>query len=65
MKRLTDDQRTPFRSRLFRAFFDEFHIEHRMTTSYQQQANGLAEHANKTVMGMVCQHMELLESQKD
>ena len=43
MKRLTTDQGTPFRSRLSQAFFDEFHIEHRMTTSYHQQADGLAE----------------------
>ena len=36
-----------------------------MTTSYHQQADGLAERANKTIMGMVRQHMEPLERQKD
>ena len=65
MRRLTTDQGTPFRSRLSKAFFEEFSIEHRMTTSYHQQADGRAERANKTIMGMVRQHMEPLERQKD
>ena len=65
MRRLTTDQGTPFRSRLSQAFFTEFNIEHRMTTNYHQQADRLAERANKTIMGMVRQHMEPLERQKD
>ena len=63
MRRLTTNHGMPFWSRLSQAFFDESHIEHRMTTSYHQQANGLAERAKKTVMGMVHQHMESLERQ--
>ena len=64
-RRLTTDQGMPFRSRLSQAFFDEFHIEHRMTTSYHQQADGLAKRTNKTVMGMLRQHIVPLERQKD
>ena len=48
MRRLTTDQGTPFKSRLSKEFFKKYHIEHRMTTSYHQQADGLAEWANKT-----------------
>ena len=65
MKRLTTDQGTPFRSRLSQEFFKKYRIEHRMTNSYHQQADGLAELANKTVMIMVRQHLEPLAKQKD
>ena len=65
MRWLTTDQGTPFRSRLSKEFFEEYHIEHRMTTAYHQQADGLAERANKMVMIMVRQHLEPLAKQKD
>ena len=65
MKRLTTDQGTPFQSRLSKEFFEEYHIEHRMTTAYHQQANGLAKWANKMVMIMVRKHLKPLAKQKD
>ena len=63
MKRLMTNQGMPFRSRLSQAF-SKIHIEHRMKTSCNQQADGLAEWANKTVMIMVHQHIGAIGTTK-
>ena len=51
----------PFRLKLSLAFYEQYHIEHQMTIAYHQQANELAEQANKMVMIKVNQHMLQLE----
>ena len=65
MKRLTTDQGTTFQLWLSLHFFNKYRIMLRMVMSYHQQANGLAERANKMALIMVIQHLEPLARQKD
>ena len=47
---ITTDQGTEFNNSMNAALMKEFNIEHRLTTAYHPQANGLDERYNQTLM---------------
>ena len=50
---ITTDQGREFRNEINRVLMDAFGIEHRLTTAYHPQANGLDERFNQTLVNTI------------
>ena len=64
-KALISNQGSQQMSEVVQKFLEDHLIEHRATTAYHQQADGLAERINQTVMTMVRQQLEPKKNQRD
>ncbi len=64
-KELISDQGTPMMSDDVQSIVKEYGIVHRTTTAHHQQADGLAERNNQTIMTTVRQFLVPLLDQRD